>query len=253
MDNDNKAVGIGTALLIVAIGAGLYFYKFASPPPAPAASPAVQPPAAAPETAPSAALPKLEESDGFVRGKAAALSSNPAFASWLKTDDLVARFAAAVSLIGQGRVPKDGLSFLAPHKKFPVRKTGETVMLDPRGYARYDAAAAAVGSIDAAAAARLFLEIKPLLQQAYLGLGEKNGDVQDAFARAAGVLLKTPSVEGKIALKEKGIVYAYMDDSLESLSPAQKQLLRMGPKNVALIQDKLREFETALGASSLRR
>jgi DUF3014 family protein len=44
-------------------------------------------------------------------------------------------------------------------------------------------------------------------------------------------------------------VYAYVDDSLERLSPAQKQLLRMGPKNQATIQAKLREFTLALGVS----
>ncbi len=41
-------------------------------------------------------------------------------------------------------------------------------------------------------------------------------------------------------------MYEYADRTLEALTPAQKQLLRMGPANVARIQAKLREFQAAL-------
>jgi hypothetical protein len=247
VDNDNKAVWIGSALLVAVIGGGIYFYKFASTAPAPVAPEASAPAVPAPAASPAEPLPKLEESDAFIRSKSASLSANAVFAAWLKTEDLVPRFAAAVNMLGQGRVPKDGLAFMAPHKKFKVRKKDGNYFADPAGYARYDAAAGAIGSLDAAAAAAVFQKYKPLFQEAYQGLGERNGDVQDAVVRAVQELLKTPVAAGPNPLKEKGIVYAYVDDALESLSPAQKQLLRMGPKNQAAIQSKLREFARALG------
>lgn len=245
MDNDNKAVGIGSALIVVVIGAGIYMHKFA------ATAPALVAPMASPVEAPASPsgepLPKLEESDGFIRLKAAPLSSAPLFAVWLKTDDLLPRFAAAINMIGQGKVPKDGLSFMGPHKKFKVQKKNGNFFADPAGYARYDAVSATIGSLDAGAAARLLQTYKPLFQAAYQGGGEQ-GDVQDAVVRAAQELLKTPVVAGPVPLKEKGLVYAYVDDSLEHLSSAQKQLLRMGPKNQATIQAKIREFTLALGS-----
>ena len=40
--------------------------------------------------------------------------------------------------------------------------------------------------------------------------------------------------------------YAYSDPRLESLTPAQKQLLRMGPANVRKIQARLRGIANAL-------
>jgi hypothetical protein len=43
-------------------------------------------------------------------------------------------------------------------------------------------------------------------------------------------------------------MYEYADRKLEALTPAQKQLLRMGPSNVARIQAKLREVQAALGS-----
>jgi hypothetical protein len=45
----------------------------------------------------------------------------------------------------------------------------------------------------------------------------------------------------------RGAVYSYAKPALENLSPAQKQLLRMGPDNVKRVQIKLRELRDALG------
>jgi hypothetical protein len=53
-------------------------------------------------------------------------------------------------------------------------------------------------------------------------------------------------IEGDIPLRQKVISYAYVDEKLESLSPAQKHLLRMGPRNVRIIQAKLREIAALL-------
>jgi hypothetical protein len=248
MDNENKAVPIGAALAVVVIGAGIYLYQFASRTPAPAAAPPLSQPASAqaPAAAPAEPLPKLEDSDAFIRGKAAPLSSDPAFAGWLKTDDLIPRFAAAANMIARGKVPKDGLSFLAPHRKFAVRRRGGVVTADPKSFARYDAAADAIGSVDAAAAAALFRKCEPLFQEAYQQLGEQKGDVRDAVLKAIGELRGAPAAPGDAPLKEKGLVYAFADDALERLSPAQKQLLRMGPRNEKKIQDKLGEFARVL-------
>jgi len=43
-------------------------------------------------------------------------------------------------------------------------------------------------------------------------------------------------------LVPSGIVYAFADPRLESMSAAQKNFLRMGPENVQTIQTKLREI-----------
>jgi len=247
VEDENKKVGIASAMLVLVLGGVFYYYKtvWTSSPAAPMAAST----AGRLESAESAGepLPKLEDSDGFVRPKAAELSSDAAWAAWLKTDDLLPRFAAAVNMIGAGKVPKDALSFMAPRRKFKARKQGVLIYTDSASYARYDALAGAVGSIDGPAAARLFQRYKRLFQEAYQGLGENDGDVQDAFARAARVMLTAPQAPPSAALKEKGLVYAYADDSLENLSPAQKQLMRMGPRNEAKIQAKVREIALALG------
>ena len=42
----------------------------------------------------------------------------------------------------------------------------------------------------------------------------------------------------------------FVDEMLEGLTAAQKQLLRMGPRNVRIIKDKLRRIALALGVPS---
>jgi hypothetical protein len=248
VEDENKKVGIASAVLVLVLGGVFYYYKtiWSAAPAGPAISGGMS---AVSGEAPGEPLPKLEDSDGFVRPKAEELSSDATFRSWLKTDDLLSRLAAALNMIGAGKVPKDGLSFMAPRRKFSVLKKGGAIYSSPASDARYDAVATAFASIDAPKAAALFQRYKRLFQEAYRGLGENNGDVQDAIARAAKVLLAAPAGGAAAALKEKGLVYAYADDSLENLSPAQKQLMRMGPANEAKVQAKVRELALAIGVT----
>jgi hypothetical protein len=64
---------------------------------------------------------------------------------------------------------------------------------------------------------------------------------------ALGRLLDTPVPEGPVELRSTSVAYQYADPDLESLSSPQKQLLRMGPRNMKIVQAKLREFVKAAG------
>jgi hypothetical protein len=51
-----------------------------------------------------------------------------------------------------------------------------------------------------------------------------------------------------VELVPHAIGFRYADPKLEGLTAAQKQFLRMGPRNVRIIQQKLRELQPALQA-----
>lgn len=243
----NTAPLIILALLAAGAAVGLFgarsFLK--TPPPAPGLS---SPP---PEAAPAlpANLPPLDKSDDFVRLRAAELSPAPAFGEWLKQESLIQRLAAAMNMIAGGRLPRETFAAFAPRGKFPVLRRGGKVYADPAGYARYDAFAALVAGVDAVAAARLFAELEPLLDAAQRDLGEANTSARAAFLAAAEELLAAPVPGDGALLREgkKGIGWAYADESLEGRSLAQKQLMRMGPKNQAAVQAKIRAVALALG------
>lgn len=243
----NTKILLIAAFVIAAVAAvGLYGARSFLAPPPPTAGLASPPPDEAPAL--PANLPPLEESDAFVRENTASLSAAPAFQEWLKLDALIPRLASAMVQITDGQVPRDAFSKFGPRGKFKVLKKDGKLLADPAAYARYDAFAAMVSSVDAVAAARLFEKLLPLFDAAQRGLGEAPG-ARDAFLAAARSVLAAPVPEGEVVLKEgkKGISWIYADEKLEALPPVQKQVLRMGPKNQAIVQAKLKAVVLALG------
>jgi len=194
----------------------------------------------------------LGASDAAVREFAAALSANPEFAKWLLTKDLVRKFVVAVDNVANGLSPKPHVDFFSLSGQFRVVRTKGGMLVDEASYSRYDPVTGVVLSLDAVSSARLFRAVKPLLQEAYLDLGYPGVDFEDTLVRAMAELLETPVVEGPIVLEKKILSYAMTDEKLEGLSPAQKQLLRMGPKSVGAVQGKLRDLAAALGVVETR-
>jgi len=192
-------------------------------------------------------LPELGETDPIVRQLVGALSSHPKVAAWLTTDQLIRNFAVVVVNISNGRSPARHLSALRPTGEFVASEDGEVVRVDPRSYRRYDEYADAVGALDAQGTARLYATLKPRIQDAYRELGYPEGDFNQAMERAIAELLNAPIVEGDVALTPKSVSWEFADPKLQSLSSAQRQFLRMGPRNMRIVKDKLREIAPLLG------
>ena len=220
-------------------------------PPAPAA-PTVETPAApvddtgvpaTPEVQ-NVVLPPLDASDDYVREEVGALS--PQMSEWLKQDDLVRRLAALIDNAQRGDYPRRQVAFLTPTAKFPVQQSGDQIVLDPEGYHRFDGIVDVAVSIDPKHAATLLRTLSPLLVTAMRELGTQ--DVDPVVAMRAGIdrALATPEVEGDLALVQPKVLYEFADPRLESLDPLQKQLLRMGPGNLARIKAYLGQLKPLL-------
>lgn len=191
-------------------------------------------------------VPPLDESDAFVRDLVRALSSHPRVAAWLTTDGLIRNFAVVVENIARGQTPSGHLRVLKPKEPFEVIDAGGALVGHPRNYDRYNDLAAAVASIDADGAAKLYSTLKPRIEEAHRELGYQ-GSFDQVLETAIVRLLEVPVVEGEIALVPSGAVYDYNDPRIERLTQAQKQLVRMGPRNVRTVHRKLRQIALALG------
>ena len=209
---------------------------------------------AAPETpAPSTVpgddidLPPLPETDAVVRQLVGQLSAHPKITAWLATDQLVRNFAVTVVNIADGRSPSQHLRAVRPQGEFVVSQRNGTTRIDPRSYRRYDEYADAIGALDPQGTARLYATLKPRLQDAYRELGYPDQDFDRAMGRAVQVLLSTPVVEGDIELAPKSVSWEFADPKLQSLTSAQRQFLRMGPRNMRIVQAKLREIAPLAG------
>lgn len=199
---------------------------------------------------PAITLPPMDQMDPFLRQLLGALSARPELARWLATDDITRRIVFSVDQIARGvSVAKDNPT-IAPPGKFAVATRNGRRTVDPESYRRYDGLAATAGSVDATAVARAYAAIRPRLNEAYRQMGHPDGDFDQTLALAIANLLDTPVPDQTPALVQgrQGLNFQYADRALESLKPAQKQLLRMGPENQRTVQAKLREIDAAIKA-----
>jgi hypothetical protein len=84
------------------------------------------------------------------------------------------------------------------------------------------------------------------LDKAFKELGYPGVTFSQRVQQAIGQLLQVPLIYKDMELEKKVLSFAFTDVNLEDLSPAQKHLLRMGPGNVARIQNKLRNLAAGL-------
>ena len=240
---------IGAVLVIAAIAAFVLLRPDAEPSADPGAvgTEAIVPPARPLGVeVPPVELPPLSESDAFVRELVRGLSSHPRVAAWLATDGLIRNFTVVVENIAAGATPSGHLRVLKPAGTFEAVESGDTLFIHPRSYSRYDALGDAVNSVNAAGAAKIYSTLKPRIEEAYREIG-RGGSFDGALQRAIVTLATAPAPQGDLSVVESGGLYQFADPRLERLSHAQRQLLRMGPRNVRIVQRKLREIGLALG------
>jgi hypothetical protein len=250
-------IAAGLFVLAAAIIAGVWYVRSGSG--APQAEPVRTPPPVQAETrAPLGPavepieLPPLVLTDPLVRELLGKLSSSPTLAAWLAGDGLIRTLAVSVENIADGTSPAKHLRALAPRAPFRTVNEGRTITVDPRSYSRYDGLANAAASLDPAGLARIYSMLKPRLSEAYAELGHPEGELDAAVERAIVVLLQTPVADEPVALRSRVLSYKYEREDLEALSQAQKQLLRMGPRNQRIVQDQVRAVARELGIPSNR-
>lgn len=213
-------------------------------PPKPEPLPVPEPPPPEPEFV----LPLLEESDPLIRDGLVTLTRHEGINEWVASPQLVRKYVAFVDNIAHGQIAKEAVRALAPEGPFLVKQIDEkTFELDPASYDRYDEFTEIAVSIDAKRAAEFYQLLRPLIENAYkeLGYGEDQS-FEDVTFQAIGRLLETPVIEEPIRLNRPVVMYKFEDERLENLSAAQKQLIRMGPRNTRLLQDKISEVAAEL-------
>jgi len=184
-------------------------------------------------------LPDLDNSDMLLREELTGIS--PALAGWLSADQLIRKYLVIVNDFSQGLRLEKHMYFLKPDQPFTADQDNERLFISAKSYQRYDRLAAAINALDVQATLAVYKKFRPLLLQVFkeFSYPEEYG-LEDIFIKAAAVVLAAPAIDGQIALERHSANYKFADQQLEAASPIHKQMLRMGPENTRLIQNKLR-------------
>lgn len=186
-------------------------------------------------------LPVLSKSDSAFRE--AIVSASPKLGHWLKTDQVIRKYLTVVNDFSQGLWLEKHMRFLKHSKAFSVEKTDKGLFIADESYNRYDALASAIDTIDTKKAIEAYKQFKPLLLEAFSDFGyPPERPLEDIFLKSASQILAAPIIKEPIALVRPSVFYKYANEDLESLSPVSKQMLRMGPKNTRIIQNKVRQL-----------
>ena len=258
--NKPLLLAIGAGVLVILIAGTLMFEGDDQAPentqivtlPIPEPLPVVEVVAITPEPEPEPiepafVLPLLNDSDGLIRDGLVSLSRHEGMNQWVAVNDLIRKFVGFTNGVSEGRVVRNPVEILAPSGKFLVfQLDDETYAIDPKSYDRYDLFVNIFESLDSEGTAALYRLVLPLLDQAYSELGLPNGSMNDTLFAAIGRLLEVPVIAGEVRLTRPVVMYEYEDEALERLSPAQKQVVRMGPINTQRLQRKLSEISRAL-------
>ena len=195
---------------------------------------------------PPAPVVSEETGDQYARESIDAVNGGKALAQFVAGDYVVERAVAIIDALRRGEVPYKLLPVGKPSTTFPISDNGLRVTLDAAGFSRYDGFAQWVGGLDTPALVSLLNDYEMIATQALTRMGVTDFDIRSAVLAATTQILSTPQVSVDAELMRREANWVYMDPELEALSSLQKQVLRMGPENADIIQQKARDIRGAL-------
>lgn len=193
------------------------------------------------------ALPSLAKSDRFVRSLIREIPvSDPRILGWFDQEALIPLLAEVLVMFSDGQLPRFVRLLLKPKGTFLVDELNDEYFIASENYARFDSLVDLLVGFDSDSVADIVRKCEPLFSEALINLGR-----QESFRRLLADLTKeissTPLIYSDTMLIRPNVLYVFNDPKLESLSPLQKQLLRMGPINIEKIQTYLNKLVLDLG------
>jgi len=190
-------------------------------------------------------LPELEASDEFFRQEMSFVAKE--LSSWFRAKDIIKKYIVIINDLSQNQIMFKHRAFLKPPGKIVVKEDAQGLYLTKQSYKRYDGLASAMTAIDVEKGLQLYLKFKPLFETVYREFAyPADYRLEDIFLKAAASVIKSPVIEGRVALVRHSVRYKFADKKLELLNDVEKQMIRMGPENTRKIQAKLRMLVQAL-------
>ena len=217
---------------------------------APVAEPPPTESACVPVPAPE--LPPFDDSDDFIRTQvdaclAALFPDGSPDGSPNGTADILRRAAGVVENAARGELSRGRFALIeAPAGEFRTETRGDRHFIDNATFRRYDSVVDALTCMPPQRIASLTRLFRPLLAQAMreLGLPEADVDAMVDGALAAILAVQFPALPVEVVRKDALIRYA--DAEIEAASRLTKQLLRLGPDNLARLQRHAGKVRAAL-------
>jgi hypothetical protein len=165
--------------------------------------------------------------------------------------NLVRHLVVTIDNLPQKKLPQKYRPFNKVPGEFKVEQESLiTYTVAPGNYDRYAPFIKVIDTLDIHKTVAVYVRLYPLFQQAYEELGYSSRYFNDRLIEVIDHLLQAPTVKGSIQLVQHSVFYKFADPALENLSAGQKLMLRMGPQNRAIVENKLRTMRKVLARQS---
>ncbi|MGL1955771.1 MAG: DUF3014 domain-containing protein [Colwellia sp.] len=198
-------------------------------------------------------LPLLDDSDDWLKTKLPTLTWRKELLKLVIDDDMIRRFVVFTDNFAQGIVAYEHSPFVKPNEKFSPDLASEHFdnkhsvwQWNEQSSTRFGLYVDLLRSFESESLIEWYIELKPLIDQAYSELGYNDDDftttLQDAITRVLDMELPKTTV----TIIRPSVMYQYQDTELESLPDADKLLLRLGRENLLVIKSVLLELNEKL-------
>ncbi|MEY8199745.1 MAG: DUF3014 domain-containing protein [Colwellia sp.] len=198
-------------------------------------------------------LPALDESDDWLEDKLSDLTWRNELLSLFITEDMIRRFVVFTDNFAQGLLAYEHSIFIQPKEKFSVDEQSVNVdgehnnvwQWDSKTSKRFDLYVDLLRSVDSAMLVNWYVDLKPLIDEAYSELGYEEDftyTLQDAITR----VLDMEQPKSTMDVTRSSVMYKYQNPQVEALDDSDKLLLRIGKENLLIIKSVLLEINEKL-------
>jgi hypothetical protein len=194
-------------------------------------------------------LPTLNLSDAFVLTRLGALETGATLLELLTSEELIRRFVVFVENVSQGSLPQLEYPVRRLQQPMAVREVDENLYeMQTVSYQRYTPLIDALTAVNPEQALAIYRVLRPLFQEAFAEIGYPNRSFDEVLIRAIDNVVGAQTAEGPFQLVKPKVMYVYADAGIESMTPVEKQLLRMGPQNAEKLKAALAQYRERLAA-----
>jgi hypothetical protein len=207
-------------------------------------------------------LPSLNSSDEWIKIKLPEITWRKELLTLIIDEDMIRRFVVFTDNFSQGIVAYEHSPFILPSTKFSpevgsvsfqkaVQEQDSTQgkqnvwQWNKDSSKRFSLYIDLLRSMDSESLVQWYLEMKPLIDEAYNELGYEDdftNTLQDAITRILDMELPKSSME----LIQPSVMYKFADPKLEALPDSDKLLLRLGKDNLLVMKSVLLELHEKL-------
>ena len=174
------------------------------------------------------------------------LNAGKPAAQFVAGDYVVERSVALADHLRRGEVPYTLIPVSRPKQPFKILDDGLRVTIHPDSFERYDPFAQWIDGIDAEALVATYRKFSTVAAGALSAMGVTDISMDEVAVAAVTEVISVPNVDLSAELMKQEANWVYVDPELEAMPALHKQIVRMGPINMELVQSKAREIRGAL-------